>query len=63
MPRVLPSAEKEWQFAHVGIPARITLLSGSERSRSRHSISGMASLASGLMTPVSPRLGISGTSR
>ena len=63
IPRVLPSAEKEWQLAQVCMPSSTTLPRGSAISRSRQAISGMAAGASGLMTPFSDSEGISGTSR
>src|ERR1035438_3841809 len=39
-PSVLPSLEKEWQFAQVGRPCITILLLGSLTLRSRHEISG-----------------------
>ena len=63
MPSVLPSSEKEWQLAQVGIPVSTTRLRASPIFRTLHWISGMASCASGLMTPFSVADGISGTSR
>src|ERR1700676_4327794 len=41
-PKALPFAEKEWQFAQVGIFPITTRLSGSARLRIRHLISGSA---------------------
>ena len=60
---VLPSSENEWQLAQVGMPVRTTRLRVSPTFRTLHWISGMASCASGLMTPFSVSDGISGTSR
>ncbi len=60
---VLPSREKEWQFAQECRPVITTRLRVSATLRSRHAISGTSFWSSGLMTPFSPFEGISGTSR
>ncbi len=59
----LPSREKEWQLAHTGSPCRTIRLCVWLTSRSRHWTSRTAYGASGLITPFSVSLGISGTSR
>jgi len=54
----------EWQFTHVGSPDIISRLFFSFTHRSRHAISGIASVGSGMITPRSPTgTEISGTSR
>jgi hypothetical protein len=63
MPSVLPSAENEWQLAHIGCPSITTLPEVSATLRSRHCTSGTALGASGWMIPGSTSEGINGTSR
>ena len=63
MPMVLPSREKEWQFAQVCRPSINSRLCGSPTLRRRQAISGTAAGARGLITPFSSSEGISGTSR
>ncbi len=62
-PSVLPSSEKEWQFAHMCMPVSTTRLLVWLTLRRRHAIRGMEEAARGLITPFSVSEGISGTSR